>query len=87
MHAASMPGRAPERESVDYCPTGLQIAGVVITAIAVTAYAATQWWSSRQAQQELQRSDAAAAAVEPALEENGAQHNQRFIHNATKINQ
>ena len=43
--------------------TGVQIAGVVVTAVAVTCYAGSQWWASRQAQR---RAAAAAAAAEGA---------------------
>ncbi|KAL4427455.1 hypothetical protein ABPG77_000744 [Micractinium sp. CCAP 211/92] len=35
--------------------TGVQVAGVVITAVAVTCYAGSQWWSSRQVAQQAQQ--------------------------------
>lgn len=42
--------------------TGVQIAGVVVTAVAVTCYAGSQWWASRQAHQRAAAAHKAAAA-------------------------
>ncbi|KAL4447420.1 hypothetical protein ABPG75_004639 [Micractinium tetrahymenae] len=47
--------------------TGVQVAGVVITAVAVTCYAASQWWSSRQLAQQAQQ------AVQQQEEEHGSE--------------
>ena len=42
--------------------TGVQIGGVVVTAVAVTCYAISQWWASHQQQRAANEAAAADAA-------------------------